>query len=146
SNFAEYSLRYIYRNLQSPLSELEDRKEFAQVFYDVLQIHQWLYECVGILHRDLSSGNIMFRRKNDKIYGVLNNFDLSYRGPTSNQRTGTRPFMSRDLLCPTWTGGHLYRQYLESLFYIMLCLSCRYKKPGLPTAEPRAYSKWFSGT
>ncbi|KAH7869292.1 uncharacterized protein C8R40DRAFT_1131098 [Lentinula edodes] len=35
---------------------------------------------------------------------------------------------------------------LESLFYIMLCLACRYKKPGLPTAEARAYSKWFSGT
>ncbi|GAW04676.1 protein kinase [Lentinula edodes] len=135
-----------------PLSELEDPREFAQVFYDVLQIHQWLYECVGILHRDLSSGNIMFRRKDDKIYGVLNDFDLSSRvadmdkGPTSNQRTGTRPFMSRDLLCPTWTGGHLYRHDLESLFYIMLCLACRYKKPGLPTAEPRAYSKWFSGT
>ncbi|KAJ4500779.1 hypothetical protein C8R41DRAFT_808912 [Lentinula lateritia] len=34
-------------------------REFAQVFYDVLQIHQWSYECVGILHRDLSSGNII---------------------------------------------------------------------------------------
>ncbi|KAJ3920160.1 protein kinase [Lentinula edodes] len=135
-----------------PLSELEDPREFAQVFYDVLQIHQWLYECVGILHRDLSSGNIMFRRKDDKIYGVLNDFDLSSRvadmdkGPTSNQRTGTRPFMSRDLLCPTWNGGHLYRHDLESLFYIMLCLACRYKKPGVPTPDPRAYSKWFSGT
>ncbi|KAJ3878220.1 hypothetical protein F5051DRAFT_428304, partial [Lentinula edodes] len=111
-NFAEYGLIYIYRNLQSPLSELEDPREFAQVFYDVLQIHQWLYECVGILHRDLSSGNIMFRRKDDKIYGVLNDFDLSSRGvadmdkgPTSNQRTGTRQFMSHDLLCPTWTGA-----------------------------------------
>ncbi|KAJ3920159.1 hypothetical protein F5877DRAFT_65966 [Lentinula edodes] len=97
-NFAEYSLRYIYRNLQIPLSELEDRKEFAQVFCDVLQsalsfisLSQWLYECVDILHRDLSSGNIMFRRKDNKIYGVLNDFDLSSRvadmdkGPTSNQ-------------------------------------------------------------
>ncbi|GAW04677.1 methionyl-tRNA synthetase [Lentinula edodes] len=52
---------------------------------------QWLYECVDILHRDLSSGNIMFRRKDNKIYGVLNDFDLSSRvadmdkGPTSNQ-------------------------------------------------------------
>ncbi|KAJ3795723.1 protein kinase, partial [Lentinula aff. detonsa] len=135
-----------------PLSELEDPRDFAQVFYDILQIHQWLYECVGILHRDLSSGNIMFRRKDGKIYGVLNDFDLSSRvqdmsnGSTSNQRTGTRPFMSPDLLDPDWEGGHLYRHDLESLFFIMLCLACRYKAPGIPATEPRPYAQWFSGT
>ncbi|KAJ3990882.1 kinase-like domain-containing protein, partial [Lentinula boryana] len=120
-----------------PLSELEDPRDFAQVFYDILQIHQWLYECVGILHRDLSSGNIMFRRKDGKIYGVLNDFDLSSRvqsmdkGPTSNHRTGTRPFMSIDLLNANWEGGHLYRHDIESLFYIMLCLACRYRRPNV---------------
>ncbi|KAJ3848368.1 hypothetical protein EV368DRAFT_68328 [Lentinula lateritia] len=62
-----------------PLSELEDLRDFAQVFYDILQTHQWLYECAGIFHRDLSSGNIMFRRKEGRIYGVLNDFDLSAR-------------------------------------------------------------------
>ncbi|KAJ3988145.1 protein kinase [Lentinula detonsa] len=135
-----------------PLSELENPKDFAQVFYDILQIHQWLYECVGILHRDLSSGNIMFRRKDGKIYGVLNDFDLSSRvqnmdkGPTSNHRTGTRPFMSIDLLNSNWEGGHLYRHDIESLFYIMLCLACRYRRPNVPTPEPRAYAAWFSGT
>ncbi|KAJ3790493.1 protein kinase [Lentinula aff. detonsa] len=135
-----------------PLSELEDPRDFAQVFYDILQIHQWLYECVGILHRDLSIGNIMFRRKDGKIYGVLNDFDLSSRvqnmdkGPTSNHRTGTRPFMSIDLLDPDWEGGHLYRHDIESLFYIMLCLACRYRRPNVPTPEPRAYAVWFSGT
>ncbi|KAJ3803645.1 protein kinase, partial [Lentinula aff. lateritia] len=135
-----------------PLSELVDPREFAQVFHNVLQIHQWCYECVRILHRNLSSGNIMFRCKDGKIYGVLNDFNLLScvadmdKGPTSNQCTGTRPFMSCNLLCPTWNGGHLYRHDLESLFYIMLCLACRYEKPGVPIPDPRAYSKWFSGT
>ncbi|KAJ3992688.1 protein kinase [Lentinula boryana] len=135
-----------------PLTELEDPRDFAQVFYDILQIHQWLYECVGILHRDLSSGNIMFRRKDGKIYGVLNDFDLSSHvqdmgnGSTSNQRTGTRPFMSPDLLDPDWEGGHLYRHDLESLFFIMVCLACRYEAPGIPATEPRPYAQWFSGT
>ncbi|KAF8825163.1 hypothetical protein HHX47_DHR7000365 [Lentinula edodes] len=61
----------------------------------------------------------MFRRKDNKIYGVLNDFDLSSRvadmdkGPTSNQP------------------GRV---------------AISIAKPGLPTAEPRAYSKWFSGT
>ncbi|GAW07701.1 protein kinase [Lentinula edodes] len=132
-----------------PLSELEDPRDFAQVFYDVLQIHQWLYECGGILHRDLSSGNIMFRRKDGKIYGVLNDFDLSSRVEDVDNgdiRTGTRPFMSLDLLNSYWEGGHLYRHDLESLFYIILCLACRYEAPGVPAPEPRAYSKWFSGS
>ncbi|KAJ3920781.1 protein kinase [Lentinula edodes] len=137
-----------------PLSELEDPRDFAQVFYDILQIHQWLYECAGILHRDLSSGNIMFRRKEGRIYGVLNDFDLSSRiedlnkNPTFNvvNHTGTRPFMSYDLLNSSWKRGHLYRHDLESLFYIILCLACRYRKPGVPADEPRPFSKWYSGS
>ncbi|KAJ3848372.1 hypothetical protein EV368DRAFT_68332 [Lentinula lateritia] len=132
-----------------PLSELEDPRDFAQVFYDVLQIHQWLYECGGILHRDLSSGNIMFRRKDGKIYGVLNDFDLSSRVEDVDNgdiRIGTRPFMSLDLLNSYWEGGHLYRHDLESLFYIILCLTCRFEAPGVPAPEPRAYSEWFSGS
>ncbi|KAJ3860478.1 hypothetical protein EV359DRAFT_85284, partial [Lentinula novae-zelandiae] len=132
-----------------PLSELEDPRDFAQVFYDVLQIHQWLYECGGILHRDLSSGNIMFRRKDGKIYGVLNDFDLSSRVEDVDNgdiRIGTRPFMSLDLLNSYWEGGHLYRHDLESLFYIILCLACRYEAPGVAAAEPRPFSQWFNGT
>ncbi|GAW04145.1 protein kinase [Lentinula edodes] len=145
-------MRVTFLEKLHPLSELTDPREYAQVFYDILQIHQWLYECVGILHRDLSSGNIMYRRIDGKVYGVLNDFDLSSRvrdmnyGPTSKQRTGTRPFMSVDLLDYRWAGGHLYRHDLESLFYIMLCLACRYEAPGVPAPEPRPYSQWFSGT
>ncbi|KAJ3883177.1 protein kinase [Lentinula edodes] len=151
-DYEERVMRVTFLEKLHPLSELTDPREYAQVFYDILQIHQWLYECVGILHRDLSSGNIMFRRIDGKIYGVLNDFDLSSRvrdmdnGPTSNQRTGTRPFMSLDLLDPTWKGGHFYRHDLESLFYIILCLACRYEAPCVPAAEPRPFSQWFSGT
>ncbi|KAJ3807393.1 hypothetical protein F5876DRAFT_79747 [Lentinula aff. lateritia] len=151
-DYEERVMRVTFSEKLHPLSELTDPREYAQVFYDILQIHQWLYECVGILHRDLSSGNIMYRRIDGKVYGVLNDFDLSSRvrdmdkGPTSNQRTGTRPFMSVDLLSPVWEGGHLYRHDLESLFYIMLCLACRYNAPGVPAAEPRSFSLWFSGT
>ncbi|KAJ4471168.1 protein kinase [Lentinula aciculospora] len=150
--YEERVMRVTVMEKLHPLSELKDLRELAQVFYDILQIHQWLYECAGILHRDLSFGNIMFRRKNGKVYGVLNDFDLSSRvqdldnGPTSNQRTGTRPFMSIDLLTPIWKGGHFYRHDLESLFYIILCFACRYAEPGIPAAEPRAYSEWFSGS
>ncbi|KAJ3768516.1 hypothetical protein FB446DRAFT_848376 [Lentinula raphanica] len=117
-------------------------------------VHQWLYECVGILHHDLSIGNIMFRRLEGKVYGVLNDFDLSStvdsmaQALSSNESTGTRPFMSPDLLTPLWTGGHLPRHDLESLFSIIICLACRYEElHGLkPSAEPRAYADWFNGS
>ncbi|KAJ3935851.1 MAG: hypothetical protein NXY57DRAFT_932666 [Lentinula lateritia] len=151
-DYEERVMRVTFLDKLQPLSDLEDPRESAQVFYDVLQIHQWFYEHVGILHRDLSSGNIMYRRKNGKVHGVLNDFDLSSRvrdldkGPTSKQRTDTRPFMSIDLLNPVWQGGHLYCHDLESLFYIILCLACRYEAPGVASPDPRPYSEWFSGT
>lgn len=76
-----------------PLDALEDPKEYAQVFYDILQgesfsfavvpftelctVHRWLFTHAKILHRDLSPGNIMFRRsETGKVYGVLNDLTL----------------------------------------------------------------------
>lgn len=64
------------------------------------------------------------------ICGVLNDFDLSsYRddlGATSRHRTGTRPFMSFELLKNDKEGRppqHLYRHDLESILYAVLLLT-----------------------
>ncbi|KAJ3723113.1 kinase-like domain-containing protein [Lentinula raphanica] len=151
-NYEERVMRVNLLDKLQPLSELGNPRELAQVFYDILQIHQWLYECPRILHRDISMGNIMFRRIDGKVFGVLNDFDLSSRrkdmdkSPISNHCTGTRPFMSTDLLDPDWQGGHYYRHDLESLFYVVLCMACRYESPGVAADEPRAYSEWFRGS
>ena len=70
----------------------------------------------------------------DKVYGVLMDFDLSSwtkdmkenYSKTSQQRTGTPPFMAYGLL----RGSdflHLYRHDLESLFYVMLILATHYE-------------------
>ena len=97
-------------------------------------VHRWLYEKVGILHRDLSLTNIMCRMVNKQVCGVLTDFDLlswtaSLTGDytkTSQQQTRTPPYMAHGSL-----GGvdpiHLYRHDLESLFYIMLILATHYK-------------------
>ncbi|KAG5220774.1 hypothetical protein IMY05_C4520000500 [Salix suchowensis] len=86
----------------------------------------------GILHRDISVKNLMFRRKNDSIVGVLNDFDLATpvakldKGPTSKQRTGTWPYLAIELLDPsTWLQPprHLYRYDLESFFWVLLTLA-----------------------
>lgn len=98
-------------------------------------VHRWLYEVVGILHRDLSPNNVMYRRTEDgKVYGVLTDFDLSSwtvrlaqdYTKTSQQRTGTPPFMAYGLL-EGIDASHLYRHDVESILYIMLILATRYE-------------------
>ncbi|KAG7440619.1 uncharacterized protein BT62DRAFT_997656 [Guyanagaster necrorhizus] len=103
--------------------------------FDILQIHKWLYDHPGILHHDISPGSIMWRRTvDDHLRGVLNDFDLSaYRhetGPSSRQRTGTLPYMAYELLISDENGHppkHLYRHDVESIFYVILLLCCRYE-------------------
>ena len=43
----------------------------------VLVVHHWVYETSHILHRDLSTNNIMWYRIGDKVYGVLCDWDLA---------------------------------------------------------------------
>ena len=103
----------------------------------------------------------MYRIVEGKVCGVLTDFDLSSwtvdlkndYTKTSQQRTGTPPFMAYELL--SGSGAlHLYRHDLESLFYIMLILATHYEiKP--PTKkedgglrmrrrfEDLPYESWF---
>jgi hypothetical protein len=76
-----------------------------------------------------------------KVYGVLTDYDLSswtslmnsnYE-KTSQQRTGTPPYMAHELLRNT-SNIHLYRHDLESLFYIMLLMAARHTI-GTPEGE-----------
>ncbi|KAJ7091684.1 hypothetical protein C8R44DRAFT_817007 [Mycena epipterygia] len=36
--------------------------------------YRWLFYKVKVMHRDVSLGNLMYHTKNDKIFGVLNDF------------------------------------------------------------------------
>ena len=154
------TLRIIIQERLYPLKTLTNARDIAQVLLDVLcsthssfaswlsythagSVHRWLYEQVGILHRDLSLNNIMYRRvkeENDdgaieeKVCGVLTDYDLSSwtasltpdYTKTSQQRTGTPPFMVHGLLKGT-DNPHLYRHDVESIFYIMLILATHYE-------------------
>ena len=105
----------------------------------------------------------MYRRtEKGEVYGVLTDFDLSsftaHLGSdytkTSQQRTGTPPYMAYGLLRGSDT-FHLYRHDVESLFYIILILTTRYeiraskkgeegglqKRQGLDTLP---YDLWFN--
>ena len=95
-----------------------------------------------------------------KVYGVLTDYDLSSwtnsmkqdYTRTSQQRTGTPPYMAQELLKGE-SPVHLYRHDVESLFYVMLLMAARHTI-GTPEGEekPRVlmrdsaelpYQKWF---
>lgn len=100
----------------------------------------------------------MWRVRRGRRCGVLNDFDLSSRrdrkGPSSNQRTGTRPYMAHELHVDNSEPTPLYRHDLESLFYVLLILTCAYdiiEKPqqgssALTVGEDLRFYKWISMT
>lgn len=89
----------------------------------------------GILHRDISFQNIMVRRRNGEVHGVLNDFDLVLdlckqkpdQKPDRLQITGTRLFMACDLLQPKTTVKHTGRHDMESLLWVVIWFILRYQ-------------------
>ena len=86
----------------------------------------------------------MYRNKDGKIFGVLNDYDLailkSNTSPGSKNRTGTKPFMAIDLLGQK-PDVHRYRHDLESMFYVIVFVTTRYHD-GEEIADP-PLQKWL---
>ncbi|KAK0475749.1 hypothetical protein IW261DRAFT_1492684 [Armillaria novae-zelandiae] len=131
--YEERVLRITVSERLFPITDLTNVKDIAQVFFDIFRSHHWLYENAQILHRDMSLNNMMYRKRskrNIRIRGVLNDFDLSSVIPlqeaTSLHRTGTPPYMAHELLGQSDI-GHLYRHDVEAFYYVLLMLCCRYE-------------------
>ncbi|KAJ7770470.1 hypothetical protein B0H16DRAFT_1410652 [Mycena metata] len=96
-------LRLVVQERLRPITELTTADELREAFHGIFKCYRWLYENARIMHRDISRNNLMYRRIDGKVYGVLNDFDLSAHldkesPSTSKQRTGTEPYMAIDLL------------------------------------------------
>ncbi|KAJ3829585.1 hypothetical protein F5880DRAFT_314260 [Lentinula raphanica] len=150
-----YQMRIVRGMIQEeldPLSSLKTARECAQVFYDVVQCHHWVWKYPKILHRDISQGNIMVRVKDGVTYGVLNDWDLASwvgrleQGPTSQFRTGTKPYMAHEQQRSKWKGPHRYRHDLESVFYVMTLFTFLYSTPSEKVLdaldEDYQFEKW----
>jgi len=102
----------------------------------------------------------MYRIVRNKVYGVLADYDLaswtssltSDYTKTSQQRTGTPPFMAFGLLDGT-DALHLYRHDAESFFYVMLIMATHYEIQPRRTGEAGGvrmrqgklpFEKWFN--
>jgi hypothetical protein len=92
----------------------------------------------------------MWYKKDGKLIGVLNDYDLSSLanepGPRGNERTGTVPFMARDLLTEEGQRGeikHLYHHDLESFIWCFGWISLRYNEEGvLRPRGSRPFDEW----
>ncbi|KAJ1850427.1 hypothetical protein LPJ73_003457, partial [Coemansia sp. RSA 2703] len=139
-----------------PISQLRSVDELIVVVSDVMTAYMAIAQRCGILHRDISSNNIMFTRKPDgSVQGVLVDFDISMPVEDSELESrepdmrGTFPFMSIGNL----TNSPLPRTVLddwESLIYV-LCWLCTYgfsKECGCRSkrdSAPMLNREWLSG-
>lgn len=111
-----------------------------------------LYKEIDLLHRDISYGNIAFYKKGDKYYVVILDFDLAAfvdreGGATSNHRTGTAPFMARELLNAIFCGldfVHTINHDLESVYNLMIWRGTGYRSNKYPKEDP--LKDWRKGT
>ncbi|EHK41528.1 hypothetical protein TRIATDRAFT_181068, partial [Trichoderma atroviride IMI 206040] len=98
-------------------------KELLESMRDAIKAHQSLYVTGNILHRDISSNNIIITdpATADGFKGMLIDLGLAKirdSGPSgARQQTGTMQFMAVEVLRMV---DHTYRHDLESFFYVLL--------------------------
>lgn len=110
----------------------------VMIAHNLISGYRWLYEYLKILHRNISLYNLMLHKEADKVYGVLNDFDLAVhtdaKSPSSKQRTGTKPFMAIDLL-ERDVSVHMYCHDLELIFYVLVWITLHFHN-GEEIADP----------
>ncbi|KAH9856194.1 hypothetical protein C2E23DRAFT_722741 [Lenzites betulinus] len=77
-------MRMVVDTVGRPLMEFKSTKELVMAMYDAIRAHQTLMERCGILHRDVSSSNILIvehqpveRTESAPCNGILHDFDYS---------------------------------------------------------------------
>ncbi|KAI0791085.1 hypothetical protein C8Q75DRAFT_890971 [Abortiporus biennis] len=70
-------LRLLVLVCYEPLEKVISVEEFKKVFRDVVIAHHWVFSVGKILHRDLSTTNLMIQRIGPEINGILTDFDLA---------------------------------------------------------------------
>ncbi|EEB89149.1 hypothetical protein MPER_12790, partial [Moniliophthora perniciosa FA553] len=112
----------VFKQVGRPLWDFKTTLELVKAIRDAVQAHKDALEKAGILHRDISVGNILITDEG----GMLIDWDFSRRENVQPQRvavrTGTWQFMSAQLLLnPPGTVEHSRADDLESFFHV-LCM------------------------
>ncbi|KAH9017119.1 hypothetical protein EDB83DRAFT_2679871 [Lactarius deliciosus] len=126
--------RLVLETLGSPLNTFKSTRELCEVIRDAIKAHTGAYERVGILHRDVSAGNILIT---DNGSGILIDWDLSkkvVKGRSGTQRqhsrTGTWQFISIARLRNPSMRPHEVSDDLESFFWVLLYMVAKCRNIG----------------
>ncbi|KAI9834629.1 MAG: hypothetical protein M1826_000031 [Phylliscum demangeonii] len=134
-----------------PLREYRSIRELLEALRDAVKAHQSLH-AAGILHRDISTNNIIITnpREAHGFTGMLIDLDHAKEmgQPLSGaqHRTGTMQFMTIGVL---YGDLHTYRHDLESFFYVFLWACIRYgvkASQGQEMRMPEVLKQWCTGT
>ncbi|QUC21793.1 uncharacterized protein UV8b_06034 [Ustilaginoidea virens] len=110
------------------ISDFRSIEELLAAMRDAIKAHKSLYTVGNILHRDISSNNIIITKPEaaDGFEGMLIDLDLAKErdsGPSgARHQTGTMQFMAVEVLRRV---DHTYRHDLESFFYVLLWMCAR---------------------
>ncbi|KLU92188.1 hypothetical protein MAPG_11134 [Magnaporthiopsis poae ATCC 64411] len=122
-----------------PLYTFKTALELLQVFRDAVTGHRSLLQSAGLLHRDVSMGNVIIvdhDQASDAPRGILIDLDSAARLADIPQRSGeiigTRPFMAIGVLEGR---PHTYRHDLEAFLYLFLYTIIANRSDSTPPAS-----------
>ncbi|RPD52761.1 hypothetical protein L226DRAFT_541035 [Lentinus tigrinus ALCF2SS1-7] len=140
--------RLVVAEVGKPLEEFGSGFKLVSAVFCCLLAHQAAYEKAGIIHRDISSGNILlYQGANGVWMGLLNDWELSKRvdSPAARQpdRTGTWQFMSaRALNNPD--KEILVEDEIEAFFHVLLFHAVRFLPHSIhPDRVPKFLEDYF---
>ncbi|KAF8500010.1 hypothetical protein BU17DRAFT_59108 [Hysterangium stoloniferum] len=129
--------RLVLTEIARSLTDFGNTKEMVTAVRDAMLAYEDAYDKAKILHRDISSGNILIT---DTGSGLLIDWDLCkklqdiYQGQAHIERTGTWQFMPAQLLViPTDGEGAAIPDWaddLESFLYDLVWIALRYTEHG----------------
>ncbi|KAI0706493.1 hypothetical protein C8Q76DRAFT_749702 [Earliella scabrosa] len=131
-------IRFVVDEVGRPITEFRDTRELVRAFRDAIIGHRLMWEKAGVLHRNLSIGNILIT--NDLIKAPFTGFihDFNYSSmiaaPLSDvpqpvigigvnshkERTVTHYFTACALLKKALKAKHRVHHDLESLYWVLL--------------------------
>ncbi|KAI0089864.1 hypothetical protein BDY19DRAFT_89279 [Irpex rosettiformis] len=118
----------VIQELAFPLHMVQNSKQLLGAVRNTLEVIKLAYHEFGILHRDISVGNVML---NMDFAGILNDWDHAIRANVTRQghpyRTGTWQFMSIGILRNA-TKPHTIHDDIESAFWVFYYIALHHFK------------------
>ncbi|PIL33440.1 hypothetical protein GSI_04062 [Ganoderma sinense ZZ0214-1] len=133
--------RLVVAEVGKPLDAFGDNSwELITALMCCIQAHERAYRA-GIIHRDISSGNLLLYQRDDGFwYGLLNDWELCKKMEPSSvkgrqpDRTGTWQFMSAHALNSPFR-KIVIQDELESFFHVLIYHAVRFLPHNLQTED-----------